>query len=707
LATAAIPDPEVLAAIVDSSEDAILTKDANAIITSWNRGAERIYGYTAEEAIGSPVSMLVPSHRAGEEKRILARILADERVDHYETDRVTKDGRAIVVSLTVSPLRDGEGTIVGASVIARDITERHRSRELAERLQEVTAELSREASEEAVIGVILDRAVAALGAQAGAVALIEDEEVVIAGAAGYTDAGLAAWRRFPLSVDVPMTEAIRTGAPVWLSSPAELTGRYPALADARVRFAALAVLPLVAGEAPFGAVALSFSEEREFDLDERTFLIAGTQNAAHALARARMYERQRITAGRERFLASAGELLSRSLDPNESLAALAELSIRHVADWCGVDLVGERGGIVSVAVAHVDAERVALAQRLRDRYPPDPASPTGVPHVIRTGESELYREIPEELLVESARDEEHLEILRQLGLRSAMVVPLSARGRILGAITFVASESGRTYGEDDLRLAEDLARRAALALDNALLYRREHEAALTLQRALLPQSLPSVPGIDFEARYHPAAAELEVGGDWYEVVALDDGTVGVTIGDIAGRGIGAASMMGRVRPALRAYVLDGHRPSEAVERLDKLMREFGGAQMTTVFHLHYDPGSGRASYVRAGHPPALLRLPDGTVTRLGGDGCPPLGIVDGIECPEHEARVPRGSLLLLYTDGLIERRGVDLFIALERLEETFAAAPAEPGPCLDWLEARFGAEAVEDDVAMLVMSVRA
>jgi PAS domain S-box-containing protein len=704
LAIEAVPDPQVLAAVVDSSDDAILTKDADAVITSWNRAAERIYGYTAEEAIGSPVSILIPPKRAGEEKRILARILAGDRVDHYETERVTKEGRAIVVSLTVSPLRNADGEIVGASVIARDITERHRSRELAERLQEVTSELSREASEEAVIGVILDRAIAALGAQAGAVALVEGDEIEIAGAAGYTDAGLTGWRRFPLDADVPMTEAVKTGAPVWVSTAEELTTRYPALADTKVRFAALAVLPLVAGGAPFGAIALSFDAEREFDLDERTFLVAGTQNAAHALARAQMYERQRLAANRERFLAGAGELLSRTLDPDVSLAALAELAIRDVADWCGIDLVGERGELRSVAVAHIDPAQVDLARRLRDRYPPDPSGLTGVPHVVRTGRSELYAEIPEELLAEGARDDEHLEILRRLGLRSAMIVPLSARGRTLGAITLISSESGRIYGADDLRLAEDLARRAALALDNAMLYRREHEAALTLQRALLPQSLPTVPGIEFEARYHPAAAELEVGGDWYEVVALDDGTVGVTIGDIAGRGIGAASMMGRVRPALRAYVLDGHRPAEAVARLDRLMREFG-SQMTTVFHLHYDPATGRASYVRAGHPPSLLRLPDGSVTRLAGVGCPPLGIIDGIECTEDEVELPAGSLLLLYTDGLIERRGTDLFVALDRLERTLAEAPAEPSACLDWLEDRFGAEAIEDDVAMLAMSV--
>ncbi len=186
--------------------------------------------------------------------------------------------------------------------------------------------------------------------------------------------------------------------------------------------------------------------------------------------------------------------------------------------------------------------------------------------MIRTGQPELYPEVTDELLVEAAEDEEHLRLMRDLGLLSVMVVPLTARGRTLGAVTFVSSDSGRHYDEDDLELAQDLARRAALAIDNAILYRREHEAAVILQRALLPQSLPQLEGVEFAALYEPAAEGLEVGGDWYEVVVRDDGTVAAMIGDVAGRGIRAAAVMGRIRPALRAFVLDGYGPAEAVER---------------------------------------------------------------------------------------------------------------------------------------------
>jgi serine phosphatase RsbU (regulator of sigma subunit) len=285
-----------------------------------------------------------------------------------------------------------------------------------------------------------------------------------------------------------------------------------------------------------------------------------------------------------------------------------------------------------------------------------------------------------------------------------MVVPLIARGRALGAITYVSSVAGRHYGQADLELAEDLARRAALAIDNSMLFHREHDAALRLQRALLPQSLPDVDGIEFAAHYSPAEEGLEVGGDLYEAIALEDGSVSVTIGDVAGRGIRAAAVMGRARTALRAYVLDGHPPAEAIRRVDRLLRESGRPELITMFHLRLDPATGLAEYVRAGHLPGLLRLPDGEVQELAGTGTPPLGIFEQIDYQAHAVAVPADSLLLLYTDGLIERRDGDLRTAMRRLEEVFAAGPDTAEECLANLRAEFQADEVPDDVAILVMA---
>jgi GAF domain-containing protein len=465
------------------------------------------------------------------------------------------------------------------------------------------------------------------------------------------------------------------------------------------------VIPLTVEGRPFGALSLSFDGRREFDFEERAFLSAAAQQAAQTLERARLFEAERMAAERLSFLAEASELLARSLDPDDTLRGLADLAVDRIADWCEIELLDESGGLRNVAVAHSDSDRIALVQGLRARYPIEESAETGVANVVRSGVSELYPEVTDELLADTARDEEHLRLIRELGIVSVMIVPLRARGRTLGALSLVSGESGRRFDGGDLALAEDLAHRAALAIDNSLLFRREHEAAVILQRALLPESLPRVPGLVFAARYEPAGPGLEVGGDWYEVVPRDDGTVGIMIGDVAGRGIRAASTMGRLRPALRGFVADGHPPAEVMRRLDALIKEAEHPELTTVFHLDYDPATGIGEYVRAGHPPAMLRFADGHVEELRGTGTPPLGILSEIEFAVNRVEIPPGSLLLLYTDGLIERRGDDLSGSLERLKRSLAGCPTGAVACLDELAREWEIGHVPDDVAMLAMAV--
>jgi PAS domain S-box-containing protein len=695
-----------LAAIVESSDDAIIAKDRDGIITSWNPAAERIYGYRAEEAIGQPIAILIPEHRAGEERMILDRVLAGERVDHYESERVHSSGRLLRVSLSVSPLSDESGEFVGASVIARDVTALDRTREFASRLHELTRALSAEITRDGAVRRLLEQAVGGLGADAGAVGMVDSsgKEIELIGSAGYTEAGVGAWQRFPLDADVPMSIAIRTGDAIWTESSDELSRRYSGLAEANIMFASLAVIPLAVEERPFGALALSFGSQHEFAPQERTFLVTAAQQAAQTLDRARVYEGERLGRQRLSFLAGASELLAGSLDPDTTLRNLADLATHEVADWCAIDLVDQDGTLRNVATSHTDPAKVRLANDLRTRYPVDPDSPTGVPNVVRTGNSELYPEIPDQLLVEAAEDEEHLKLMRELGLVSGMTVPLEARGRVLGAITFVASDSGRRFDLGDLELAEDLARRAALAIDNSMIFRREHDAAVTLQRSLLPRSLPTLSGVEFAAYYEPAAVGLEVGGDWYDVVVQDEHRAAMTIGDVAGRGVEAAAVMGRVAAALRAYVLDRQPPDEALRRLNRVMREPEHPQMATVLHVQLDLSSGTAAYVRAGHPPGLLRLPDGRIERLEGEGTPPLGVFDELDYRVHTINVPPGSLLVLYTDGLIERSDRDFDVELEHLCAALGEAPGDPAGCLRWLAERFSAESIPDDVAMLAMS---
>jgi PAS domain S-box-containing protein len=242
-------------------------------------------------------------------------------------------------------------------------------------------------------------------------------------------------------------------------------------------------LPLRAHGEDVGTLVFYYREPRRFDETDVVVATALANLAASAVRTAELYDEQRRmrreaedAERRASFLAEATTLLSSSLNYEKTLEAVALSAVPQVADWCGVDIVGDGGEVRRLAVAHVDPAKAEWARELGERYPYEPEAPRGVPAVLRTGRSELYEEIPDALLVAAAKDEEHLRILRGLGFSAVMIVPLAAHGRTFGAITFVTAESGRRYGAEDLAFAEDLARRASLAVENARLYGQAQEA---------------------------------------------------------------------------------------------------------------------------------------------------------------------------------------------------------------------------------------
>jgi PAS domain S-box-containing protein len=696
-------------AIIETSSDAILSKDTEGLITFWNKGAERLYGYTPEEVIGRHISLLIPPHRANEEKHILATILRGDHVDHYETERLRKDGSMVVISLTVSPIREDSGEIVGASVIARDITESRRLNERANRLQRLTQALSREVSSIGVANLLVDESIPAVEADAAVVGFVDEsgESIELVAQRGYPEERLAEWGTMPVAADLPAPEVVRTGEAAWTPSVKATKERWPLLAQTDINFESLAVIPLSVESETYGAVVFSFSRSREFTEAERSFMLATAQQAANALERTRLHEAERRAREQLAFIARASEILGSSLDPSETLRTLATVAVPQVADWCVVHLVDEDGTQPEpVALAHSDPEKVAVARRLQERYPTPDDAPRGLPAVLATGTPEVYPEITDEMLREGAQDSEHLEMLRSLDFHSVMIVPLVSGEKVLGAITFVSAESERSYGEKDLSFALELSRHAALAIDNARRYLREHRAAVTLQRALLPERLPEATGLEMAARYLPAGPGVEAGGDWYDAIDLGNGVTDVIIGDVSGRGIPAASIMGRLRTAVHAYALDRLPPAETAARVDRLLSGLEGQEMATMLLLRFDASNNCAEYVRAGHPPALVRDPDGRVYELNGEaGSPPLGLMLEEDRPSASHELAPGSMVLLYTDGLIERRGEVIDEGLDRLKRAFEGTGDDLQPCLDAIIDSASAESVADDVAALLMRV--
>lgn len=351
------------------------------------------------------------------------------------------------------------------------VTVARRAAERAARLQAVTAALAATTTVADVGGVVLSEGVDALGASGGVLVVADDERLGVRATVGYSEGVVERIRAESTDEQLPAALALRTGEAVWLESRDERDERFPGLTGLEPGTVSMCAVPLKAGAEVLGALRFSFDHAHLFDADERLFVRTLADQTTQAMERAQALAEARAANDKLSFLADASAALAQSLDYRQTLANVTRLAVPRLADWCVIH-VADDGAITALAVAHVDPEKVAMADDFQRRYPVDPDGPRGVPHVLRTGESELYHHITDEMLVGAAHDEEHLALMRDLGFSSALLVPLSARGRVLGALTMVYAESARTYDEADLAIAEDLAHRAALAIDNADLYRR-------------------------------------------------------------------------------------------------------------------------------------------------------------------------------------------------------------------------------------------
>jgi phosphoserine phosphatase RsbU/P len=572
----------------------------------------------------------------------------------------------------------------------------------------------------------------------------------------------------------------------------------------------------------------------------------------------------RMAQRADEYLAKASLALAASGDPEQTLHQVAQFAIGELADWCWVHVVDPDGGMRLVVAAHLDPEMVSYRHELEERYPPDPEAAIGAAEAIRSRRPQLLEEITDAMLRAGTRDAEHLRIARALELRSAMVVPMVAAGEVLGAISFYYAGPDRRYTEQTLELAEELGRRAGLALANARSHSAERLAderlrqlqsvtdaalsqlaldellpemlsrvrdvlsadfavcllldpdegvltvraelgiegegrkglrialgdgiagkiaqqsgpmiiddvpaahpvspelrtmarsllgvplrvdgrtvgvlhvsnrahrsfgaedaelltlvadrvaraverasafdharhtAMTLQRSLLPDIVSSIAGLQMATRYLPGQAGSEVGGDWYDIVELPDGRQAVCVGDVAGRGVTAAAVMGRLRSSLRAYLHIAPGPVQAIELLDDLVAGDPDVTFATILVAAIDARTGDVELCSAGHPPAVLAGDE--VRLLDFPVGPPIGIEDVVRTAATAQLAP-GDALLLYTDGLVERRRTAIDERIAQLCQAVACAPRDPELLLDRVVAEMlGDQTSVDDVALV------
>jgi GAF domain-containing protein len=341
------------------------------------------------------------------------------------------------------------------------------------RLQAVTAELARRNDVPGVCAAAVRHSAAAVGAEIVAICVpgADRRDLRIVDAIGGSLMQQHAWRRFPVDGDFPASEAWRTGKVVQVDSVSERNRRFPALSGLEGGADhTLLCVPLRIQDSVVGVLSLSFAPQRRLSAAESDLIAAVADVCAQALGRAQALDAATSVRDRFAFLAEASAQLASSLDYEATLQMVADLAVPRLGDWCGIDVV-EHGAIVPIAVAHLDPGKVELAHQLRREYPRAPDASDSIAEVVASGESQLVEGVTDEMLVAAAKDDRHLELIRALGVRAVLIVPLRARGRVLGAVTLIRADDDNPFSADDVALAEDLGRRAGTAVDNALLFR--------------------------------------------------------------------------------------------------------------------------------------------------------------------------------------------------------------------------------------------
>ncbi|MCW2935750.1 MAG: putative sensor protein [Actinomycetia bacterium] len=481
---------------------------------------------------------------------------------------------------------------------------------------------------------------------------------------------------------------------------------------------------ILAGQVLAGVPLVDWPLEQAIDGARRTyawsaFRVADRGRVLGALGwLADVTERERAAAALEQararldLLARASSDIGTTLDIRQTCAELADLAVPELADRISIELLDQvlrgedtgrdqPGSTGFARLRRVIMRDVQPGAVLAYREGDEIVAPLtqGRVAVIFRGEAVLAPRLAA-ASSEVTYTPGHAHVLLGRGVHTLMVVPLIARGTTLGVASFGRAEQRNPYDDADLRLVSDLASRAALHIDNARLYAREHDTAVTLQRSLLPQAIPEVAGLQIAYGYQPANRSAEAGGDWFDVLPLHDGEVALVIGDVTGHSIRAAAIMGQLRTATVTLTRLGRPPEEIMRQLSRLLADDDVEIGATCLYACYDPRTRRCSFTSAGHPPPVVRHPDGRVEFID----VPHGMILGVQddrYPTTEARLAPGSVLALYTDGLVEQPGQDIDVGLSRLARTLAASPARS---LDDLRAALLASPgpASDDIALLL-----
>ncbi|MCT4353322.1 SpoIIE family protein phosphatase [Streptomyces sp. Je 1-79] len=658
---------------------AAVVVDTTGRIVLWSPQAETIFGYAAAEALGRPAApLLVDQDHRDRVVTQFERVMSGGGPWAGVFPVRHKDGRTIPVEFRNTRLQDDEGRVYALGLATDAATTRRVEQDLA---------LSARLVAHSPIGLaVLD---------------LDLRFVLVNPALERIDGRTAAGhlgRTFSEAVASPDAEALEgalrevleTGVPVLsrnVRGSVRSGGR-----DGREQIWSMSLYRLETSGQRVVGVAVSVAD------------ITDQHHAARAAARARR---------RLAVIADASERVGTTLDLDLTAHELADLVVPEFADIAAVDVLEDiltgphPGGTRASGPAVFRALAVKAAYATPAEEAADPVGRParyGIERLVtqcaRTGRPVLVEHVTEKDLARIARAGSAAALLRKAGLHSYLAVPLRARGVVLGVLDLKRARNSVPFDQDDVLLAGELAARAAVAIDNARWYRHQSQAALALQRHMLPHGPARLNGLDVAYRYQPASAAVEVGGDWFDAIPLPDGRTALVVGDVMGSGINAAATMGQVRTAARTLAGLGLSPSVVLTHLDRTVVDLGDAMATCVYAV-YDPHEGRCRIANAGHPPPV-HVPTGRPPRLLDlpTGAP-LG-VGGVPFETVEISFAAGDELVLYTDGLVETRDQDIDVRLAALTDLLGQSSLPLEETCDLLLGALRGPDDHDDVALLI-----
>lgn len=549
---------------------------------------------------------------------------------------------------------------------AEEALDRERAAQQArlDRVHDVSVALGDMVSTDEVAAAFRSDVISALGAHGGSIHLTAgpDEPLRLLAAPNRIDADLEEWVDVPRTISAPIGDVTTTGEAVFLADPAAIRARYPHLEDSRRAHqdGAWASLPLLRSGTVIGVVVYAFAQPQPFDAIQRSEIDAITTRLAHALDRVQLFQAQLDAR------AQAEEL-------HELSAALGGASTTKEVATAAAHRLAAGDGVVGVLIGLLDpsATQLELTGASAPGAPPGPPLPSN----LAVSDSVAMTRSARDGSAYWFRDEAEWQSVSPGGAgyfaassaRAVTVLPLLTRGRPAGALAVLFARPQRFDSSQRDQLTA-VAAHCSEALQRAQLFDDAQHRAITLQRHLLPETLPRCPGLRYAVRYKPATDSLVAGGDWYDVILRTDGSAVVIVGDVVGHGAGAAAIMGQLRAVSHALAVD-REPAEVLLGLDQYATELAPAMLATVAVVAFDPGRRTVDYALAGHPPPLVVDPRGGTPRwLREATSPPIGVGGGRRA-QARAAVVSGSTLVCYTDGLVERRDRTIDVGMDQLAE--------------------------------------